>query len=457
MSATTIDQIVSLAKRRSFIFPGSEIYGGFANSYTYGPYGSELKNNIKKLWWKTFVQKRRDMVGIDGGILLHPRTWEASGHVGGFNDQMVDCKNCKARLRADHLVEDALSQDCEGLPDEEVTKIIQENNLKCPKCGSQDFTDVRKFNLMFSTQMAKTGEDNIAYLRPETAQAIFLEFKNIVDTARVKLPFGVAQIGKAFRNEITPGNFIFRLLEFEQMEIEYFIREEDWQEKFVEWQNDMKAWCNLIGLAPEHCHDLEHAQEKLSHYSKRTVDIEYDFPFGRKELYGLAYRTNFDLSQHQEFSGKDLQYRDPQTNEKFIPHVLEPTFGVDRTVLAVLCEAYTEEDLGEGDNRTVMKFVPALAPVKAAIFPLMKKDGLPEIAAEIFADLAEDFACEYDNGGSIGKRYRRQDEIGTPFCITVDYDTKEDKSVTVRHRDSMEQVRVKIAELKEYISKEIKN
>lgn len=451
MPATSLDHIVSLCKRRSFIFPGSEIYGGFSNSYTYGPYGSELKNNIKKLWWKTFVQKRRDIVGIDGGIILHPKTWEASGHVEGFNDQMVDCKTCKARLRADHLIEEQLGTDCEGMPDEEVTKIIQDNNLKCPKCGAKDFTDVRKFNLMFSTQMTKTGDDSTAYLRPETAQAIFLEFKNIVDTARVKLPFGIAQIGKAFRNEITPGNFIFRLLEFEQMEIEYFIREENWEELFEKWQKDMKAWCHLIGLSPEHCHDLEHEQEKLSHYSKRTVDIEYDFPFGRKELYGLAYRTDFDLSQHQKFSGKDLQYRDPQTNEKFLPHVLEPTFGVDRTVLAVLCEAYTEEKLENGDSRTVMKFVPALAPITAAIFPLMKKDGLREMAQEIFTELSNDMTCEFDDGGSIGKRYRRQDEIGTPFCITVDYDTKEDNSVTVRERDTMKQTRVKIADLKSFL------
>lgn len=456
MSASSLDQIVSLSKRRGFLYPGSAIYGGFANSYTYGPYGVELKNNIKRLWWKTFVQKRRDIVGIDGGILLHPKTWEASGHVAGFSDQMVDCKNCRARLRADHLVEEALHIDCEGKTNEEVTEIIRTNALTCPNCGSKDLTEVRKFNLMFQTQMAKTGEDSIAFLRPETAQAIFLEFKNILDSCRVRLPFGVAQIGKAFRNEITPGNFIFRLLEFEQMEIEYFLREEEWETLFVQWQNDMKAWCGLIGLDPNKCHDLEHAKEKLSHYSKRTVDIEYDFPFGRKELYGLAYRTDFDLNEHEQFSGKELKYRDPVTNEVFTPHVLEPTFGVDRSVLAVLCEAYTEEELEDGETRIVLKFPPRIAPIAAAILPLMKKDGLAEIAEEIFQELANTFPCEYDDGGSIGKRYRRQDEIGTPFCITVDYDTKEDGTVTVRHRDSMEQQRIHKSELRKLLEEGIR-
>ncbi len=456
MAATTLDQIVSLSKRRGFVYPGSDIYGGFANSYTYGPYGVLLKNNIKQLWWKTFVTKRRDIVGIDGDIILHPKTWEASGHVAGFNDQLVDCKNCRARLRADHLVEAALNCDCEGLPDAEVTAMIRDNNIKCPKCGKADFTEVRKFNLMFETQMAKTGEDSTAYLRPETAQAIFLEFKNIIDSMRVKLPFGVAQIGKAFRNEITPGNFIFRRLEFEQMEIEFFIEEKDWETLFVEWQKAMKAWCDLIGLSPERCHDLEHPKEKLSHYSKRTVDIEYDFPFGKKELYGLAYRTDFDLKQHEKFSGKELKYRDPITNETFVPHVLEPTFGVDRSVLAVMCEAYTEETLGDGTIRTVMKFRPQVAPIKFAVLPLMKKDGLPEIAAKIFEELTDNFVGEYDDGGTVGKRYRRQDEIGTPFCITVDYESKDDNSVTVRERDSMTQERIKIAELKTYLAEKLK-
>jgi glycyl-tRNA synthetase len=452
MPASTLEQIVSLCKRRGFLFPGSDIYNGFANSYTYGPYGTELKNSIKSFWWRTFVQKRKDIVGIDGDIILHPKVWEASGHVEGFNDQMIDCKQCRARLRADHLVENQLKQDCEGLPDEEVTQIIQKNHVQCSQCGSTELTEVRKFNLMFQTQMAKTGEASIAYLRPETAQAIFLEFKNILDSCRVKLPFGIAQIGKAFRNEITPGNFIFRRLEFEQMEIEYFIHEEMWEELFGVWLERMDAWCVDIGLDPQHFHHLEHAQEKLSHYSKRTVDIEYDFPFGRKELYGLAYRTNFDLSQHQKFSGKSLHYRDPQTNETFIPHVLEPTFGVDRTVLAVLCEGYTEEQLEDGSKRTVMKFSPKIAPIKMAVLPLVKKDGLPEKAQEIFEALSQKGGVDYDDGGSIGKRYRRQDEIGTPYCITIDYETLKENTVTIRERDSMKQKRVVIQSLEELLS-----
>ena len=443
----TMDKIVGWSKRKGFIFPGSEMYGGFGNSYTYGPYGSELKNNIKAYWWKRFIHEREDMTGIDGDIILHPRTWEASGHVEGFNDQQVDCKECKTRMRADHLVEDALGVDCEGLPDEEVSKLIKDNNIKCSKCGSENLTEVRKFNLMFQTQMAKVGENSTAYLRPETAQAIFLEFKNVLDSTRLKFPFGIGQIGKAFRNEITPGNFIFRRLEFEQMEIEYFIREEDWEELFVMWQKEMKAWCDEIGLSRDKCHDLEHDKEKLSHYSKRTVDIEYDFPFGKKELYGLAYRTNFDLSQHEKFSGKKLRYRDSETNEEFVPHVLEPTFGVDRTVLAVICDAYNEESLEDGTSRVVLKFVPKLAPVKVAVLPLMKKDGLPKKAQEVFKKVKVFGNCEMDISGTIGKRYRRQDEVGTPVCVTIDYDTLEDESVTIRDRDTMEQKRVKISEL----------
>lgn len=442
-----MEKIVGWSKRKGFIFPGSEIYGGFGNSYTYGPYGVELKNNIKAYWWKKFIHQREDMSGIDGDIILHPKTWEASGHVAGFNDQQVDCKDCKTRHRADHIVEDVLNMDCEGLPDEEVTKLIKDNHIKCPKCGSENLTDVRKFNLMFQTEMAKTGEHSTAYLRPETAQAIFLEFKNVVDSTRVKFPFGIGQIGKAFRNEITPGNFIFRRLEFEQMEIEYFIREEDWEELFVMWQKEMKDWCDEIGLSREKCHDLEHAPEKLSHYSKRTVDIEYDFPFGKKELYGLAYRTNFDLSQHEKFSGKNLKYRDPITNETFVPHVLEPTFGVDRTVLAVICDAYKEETLEDGTERTVLGFKPKMAPVKVAVLPLMKKGGLPEKAQEVLKKVQVFGNCEFDISGTIGKRYRRQDEIGTPVCITIDYETLKDESVTIRDRDTMEQKRVKITDL----------
>ena len=441
-----MEKIVSLCKRRGIIFASSEIYGGFANSYTYGPLGSEIKKNVKDLWWQRFVRNREDMVGIDGPILLHPKTWEASGHVAGFNDQMIDCKECRARLRADHIVEEALNIDCEGLADEDVSKLIKENNVKCPKCGSQDFTEVRKFNLMFSTEMAKTGEDSLAYLRPETAQAIFLEYKNVVDSSRVKLPFGIGQIGKAFRNEITPGNFIFRVIEFEQMEIEYFIREADWKELFEKWFDEMKKWCTDIGLPEENCHEYEHAQEKLSHYSKRTVDIEFDFPFGKKELYGLAYRTDFDLSQHEKFSGQKLRWRD-EGGEPFIPHVLEPTFGVDRSVLAAICAAYTEEKLEYGSERVVLRMKPAIAPIKVAVFPLMKKDGMPEKAREILKSLQVFGAVQYDDGGAIGKRYRRHDEIGTPVCVTVDYDTLEDNTVTIRDRDTMKQERIAIPDL----------
>ncbi len=441
-----MEKIVSLCKRRGIIFPSSEIYGGFANSYTYGPLGSEIKKNIKDLWWQRFVRNREDMVGIDGPILLHPKTWEASGHIAGFNDQMVDCKNCRARLRADHIVEEALKIDCEGLEDDAVSKLIEENDIKCPKCGMKDFTDVRKFNLMFSTEMAKTGDDSKAYLRPETAQAIFLEYKNVVDSTRVKLPFGIGQIGKAFRNEITPGNFIFRVIEFEQMEIEYFIHEKDWKEYFDKWFDEMRKWCSDIGLPAENCHEYEHAKEKLSHYSKRTVDIEFDFPFGKKELYGLAYRTDFDLSQHEKFSGQKLRWRD-EGGEPFVPHVLEPTFGVDRSVLAAICAAYTEEKLEDGSERVVLKMKPVIAPVKVAVFPLMKKDGMPEKAREILQKLQIFGAVQYDEGGAIGKRYRRHDEIGTPVCITVDYDTLEDNTVTVRDRDTMEQERVAIPDL----------
>jgi len=448
-----MDKIISLCKRRGFIFPGSDIYGGFGNSYTYGPYGIELKNNIKKLWWQKFVHEKQNIIGIDGDIILHPKTWEASGHVAGFNDQMVDCKQCKNRIRADHLIENALNVNCEGKSDESLTEIIQKNKLCCPKCGSSDLTEARKFNLMFQTQMGKTSDENIAYLRPETAQAIFLEFKNILDSMRVKIPFGVAQIGKAFRNEITPGNFIFRRLEFEQMEIEYFIEEKNWEKDFESWQKEMKSWCQEIGLSKNKCHDYEHKKEQLSHYSKKTVDIEYDFPFGKKELYGLAYRTDFDLKQHEKFSGKKLKYRNPQTNEEYTPHVLEPTFGVDRTILAVLCDAYHEEILEDQTQRIVMKFVPKVAPVKIGIFPLLKKDNLPQKAKEIFEKLKIFGNVEYDESGAIGKRYRRHDEIGTPVCITIDHETLKDETVTIRDRDTMKQSREKISDLINILSK----
>ena len=444
----TLKPIVALCKRRGFIYPGSEIYGGFANTYSFGPYGTELKKNIKDLWWSTFVQKRRDMVGLDGPILLHPKAWKASGHLDGFNDALIDCKACKSRFRCDHLIEEALQQNADGLSLEQMTHLIRDRKVKCPKCGAQDFTEARNFNLMFHTQMSKTGADGeTAYLRPETAQAIFLDYKNIVDTMRVKIPFGVAQIGKAFRNEITPGNFVFRVIEFEQMEIEYFIRESQWETTFADWLKQMHYWCKLIGLNPSRIHDKEHPKEQLSHYSKRTVDIVYDFPFGTSELYGLAYRTDFDLNRHAEFSGQKLEYTDPETREKFVPHVIEPTFGVERTLLALLCDAYEEEQLENGEMRTVLHLAPRIAPVKAAIFPLMKKEPLAQKAEEVFGLLQPYMHCEYDESGAIGKRYRRQDELGTPFCITIDFDTLENNTVTLRDRDTMKQERIPIDQL----------
>lgn len=444
----SLKPIVALCKRRGFIYPGSEIYGGFANTYSFGPYGVELKKNIKDLWWKMFVHERRDMVGLDGPILLHPRAWKASGHIDGFSDALIDCKSCKSRFRCDHLIEETLHQSGDGLTLSQMTDLIHSNKVKCPKCGAHDFTEARHFNLMFQTQMSKTSSDgDVAYLRPETAQAIFLDYKNIVDTVRVKFPFGVAQIGKAFRNEITPGNFVFRVIEFEQMEIEYFTRESAWEKTFESWLSEMHRWCEKIGLKTSHVHEKEHPKEQLSHYSKRTVDLVYDFPFGTSELYGLAYRTDFDLSRHSEFSGQTIDYTDPETREKFVPHVVEPTFGVERTLLALLCDAYEEEKLENGEMRTVLHFAPCIAPVKVAVFPLMKKEPLADKAQKVFSMLQALWHCEYDESGAIGKRYRRQDELGTPFCITIDFDTLENDTVTLRDRDSMKQERVAIKDL----------
>ncbi|NGX41099.1 MAG: Glycine--tRNA ligase [Candidatus Anoxychlamydiales bacterium] len=441
--------IVALCKRRGFVYPGSEIYGGFANTYSYGPYGVEIKNNIKNLWWNFFVRSRSDMVGIDGPILLHPLTWKASGHIEGFSDALIDCKECKARFRVDKLIEDQTSQDVEGLSLEELTNVLIKEDISCPKCRSKNFTKARHFNLMFKTEMSKTDvEHSTAYLRPETAQAIFLDYKNVIDTMRVKIPFGIAQIGKAFRNEITPGNFIFRLIEFDQMEIEYFVEQNTWEDHFEKWLNDMKKFCSMIGLDSSKLKEAEHAKEKLSHYSKKTIDITYDFPFGTNELYGLAYRTNFDLCQHQKHSKVSLEYIDNVNNKRFIPHVIEPTFGLDRTILALLCDAYDEEKLENGEMRTVMHFSKNIAPVKVAIFPLMKKPDLIKEARKIFDSLKIRYATEYDETGAIGKRYRRQDELGTPYCITVDYQTLEDSTITIRERDSMKQERVKIDNIK---------
>ena len=449
----TMEKIVSLSKRRGFIFPACEIYGGLANAYSYGPYGIELKNNIKKLWWEMFVHQRKDIVGIDGPIMLHPKLWEASGHTTGFNDAMVDCKKCKNRFRADHLIQETIGKDMEGEL-EAMSKAFKKQKIECPQCKASDWTEVRNFNMMFKTEM--NGVENDIYLRPETAGAIFVEFKNILDSMRVKLPFGIAQIGKAFRNEIVAGNFIFRTREFEQMEIEYFINpKEKWESLFKEWLKLQEKFTMALGVSKKDLRYYEHPKEKLSHYSKKTVDIEYKFPFGFSELFGLAHRGDFDLSQHSKFSKTKLDYLDTKTNERFIPHVLEPTFGVDRALLVTLLSAYNEEKTKEG-VRIVMKFPKKLSPIQAAIFPLLRnKPKLVKKAKEIFDDLKTDFVCEFDDNGNIGKRYRRQDEIGTPFCLTVDFDSLDKKDVTVRDRDTMKQERVKIKELKNYLKNKL--
>ncbi len=442
---------MALCKRRGFIFAGSEIYGGFANTWDYGPYGAQLKKNVKDIWWKYFVQNREDVVGLDSSILMNPKVWEASGHVGGFSDPLMDCKNCKERIRGDKLIEDDLGvEHAAGKSLEEIGKIIKEKELKCPKCGKCNFTEARSFNLMFKTHQGVLEEKAAAvFLRPETAQGIFVNFKNVVQTCRKKVPFGIAQTGKAFRNEITPGNFTYRTREFEQMEIEYFVSpkdEEKINEEFDKWKEECRKWYLEIGVKEENMRYREHEADELSHYSTMTFDIEYKFPFGWGELMGLAYRGDFDLSQHEKFAGENLHYTDPQSGEKYIPHVIEPSFGLDRTVLILLLDAYDEDEI-EGEKRTVMRFAPQIAPIRAAIFPLMKKPELTKVAKQIFNDLKKDFMVEYDEAGAIGKRYRRQDEIGTPYCITVDFDTLEDKKVTIRDRDTTEQKRVPITEL----------
>ncbi|HMN19737.1 MAG TPA: glycine--tRNA ligase [Candidatus Moranbacteria bacterium] len=454
----SMEEIVSFSKRRGFVYPACEIYGGFANAYAFGPYGVELRNNIKKLWWKMFVRSREDIVGLDGPIILHPKLWEASGHVAGFADALVDCKACKKRFRADHVVEGATGQDLEGQL-EEMKKVLDEK-IDCPNCGKREWTEVRNFNMMFKTQLNTTDAagESVAYLRPETAGAIFVEFKSVVDSTRVKVPFGIAQIGKAFRNEIVAGNFIFRLREFEQMEIEYFIKPDtEWESLFEQWLIEQEQFALALGAKKEDIRRYEHPKEKLSHYSKKTIDIEYNFPFGFKELFGLAHRGDFDLTQHAKFSGQILDYTDPHTGEKYVPHVLEPTFGVDRCVLVSLVSAYNEEELPGGEKRVVLKFPKAIAPVKVAIFPLLKnKPELVAKAREIYDKLKTDFMCEFDDNGNVGKRYRRQDEIGTPYCVTVDFDTLQDDSVTVRDRDTMEQQRIKISELENFLRENLK-
>ncbi len=456
----TMDKIVALAKARGFVYPGSEIYGGLANTWDYGPIGVELKNNIKKAWWKKFVQESQYNVGVDCAILMNPQTWVASGHVGGFSDPLMDCKECKERFRADKLIEDHL-QECghkgevaDGWSNEKMKSYIDENNIKCPSCGAHNFTDIRQFNLMFKTFQGVTEDSkNVVYLRPETAQGIFVNFKNVQRTSRKKIPFGIGQIGKSFRNEITPGNFTFRTREFEQMELEFFCEPGTDLEWFKYWKEMCINWLKSLNMSEENTRVRDHSPEELCHYSKATTDIEYLFPFGWGELWGIADRTDFDLKQHQEHSGQDMTYFDQDKNEKYIPYCIEPSLGADRVTLAFLCDAYDEEVVGEKDGkedvRTVLHFHPAIAPVKAAVLPLSKK--LAEPAGKIYAELSKKFNVEYDEAGSIGKRYRRQDEIGTPFCITVDFDTLEDNSVTIRHRDTMAQIRIKINELASYL------
>lgn len=447
----TMDKIVALSKNRGFIYPGSEIYGGLSNTWDYGPLGVELKNNIKRAWWKKFVQESQYNVGVDCAILMNTKTWEASGHLGGFSDPLMDCKSCKERFRADKLIEDYMHEHnaeeiVDGWSNEKMMQYIDEKNIVCPSCGKHDFTDIRQFNLMFKTFQGVTEDaKNTIYLRPETAQGIFVNFKNVQRTTRKKIPFGIGQIGKSFRNEITPGNFIFRIREFEQMELEFFCEPDTDLEWFKYWRQFCIDWLKNLGIKQESMRIRDHSAEELSFYSKATTDIEYLFPFGWGELWGIADRTDYDLKQHQTFSGEDMSYFDPNTNQRFIPFCIEPSLGADRVTLAFLCEAYDEEQLEDGDSRNVLRFHPAIAPVKVAVFPLSKKLG--DETLKIYEMLRKEFVCQYDDTGSIGKRYRRQDEIGTPFCITYDFDSQQDNCVTIRYRDSMKQDRIKIDDL----------
>lgn len=448
----SMDSIVALCKGRGFIFPGSEIYGGLSNTWDYGPLGVEFKNNIKKLWMKKFVQESETNVGLDCAILMNPRVWEASGHVSGFSDPLMDCKECKTRYRADKLIEDA-GFNPNGMTSEQMEEFIKEKEISCPNCKAKNFTGIRKFNLMFKTSQGVTEDKKSEiFLRPETAQGIFINFSNVQRSMRKKVPFGIAQIGKSFRNEITPGNFTFRTREFEQMELEFFCKPGTDAEWFEFWKNFCENWLLSLGMNKENIRIRDHEKEELCHYSSATSDIEYLFPFGWGELWGIADRTDFDLKQHQKFSGKTVDYFDPETNERYIPYVIEPSLGADRVALAFLCDAYTEEEI-EGEKRTVMKLHPALAPFKACVLPLSKK--LSEKAKEVKKELSKCFMVDYDEAGSIGKRYRRQDEIGTPICITYDFESEEDGCVTVRDRDTMKQERIKIESLKDYISKKI--
>ncbi|MDR0916883.1 MAG: glycine--tRNA ligase [Oscillospiraceae bacterium] len=457
----TMDKIVALCKSRGFVYAGSEIYGGLANSWDYGPLGIELKNNIKRAWWKKFIQESEYNVGIDSALLMNPQVWVTSGHVVNFNDPLIDCKRCKMRHRADHLVEEynkehGIDMVADGLPADVLTAYIREHSIPCPGCGESDFTDIRKFNMMFKTHQGVTEDSSTeVYLRPETAQGMFVNFKNVQRTTRRKLPFGIGQAGKSFRNEITPGNFIFRTREFEQMELEFFCKPGTELEWFDYWRTFCRNWLLSIGITADNLRMRDHEKEKLSHYSNATTDIEYLFPFGWGELWGVASRTDFDLTAHQNGSGTDMTYFDQETNEHYIPYCVEPAVGVDRILLTALIDAYDEEviDAEKNDSRVVLHLHPTLAPVKAAILPLSKK--LAEPAETLFRSLQKDFNVEYDDAGSIGKRYRRFDEIGTPFCVTYDFDSETDNCVTVRERDSMEQERVPIAELRAYIAEKI--
>ena len=452
----TMEKIVALAKARGFVYPGSEIYGGLANTWDYGNLGVELKNNVKKAWWKKFIQESPYNVGVDCAILMNPQTWVASGHLGSFSDPLMDCKCCHERFRADKLIEDfakekgiTLRSSVDGWSNEEMKNFVDDNKIPCPSCGKHDFTDIRQFNLMFKTFQGITEDSKaVVYLRPETAQGIFVNFKNVQRTSRKKIPFGIGQIGKSFRNEITPGNFTFRTREFEQMELEFFCEPGTDMEWFHYWRKFCKDWLISLGMKEEEMRLRDHDPEELSFYSKGTTDIEFLFPFGWGELWGIADRTDYDLGRHQEVSGEPMEYFDDEKKEKYIPYVVEPSLGADRVTLAFLCGAYDEEELEGGDVRTVLRFHPFLAPVKVAVLPLSKKLG--EGAEKVYAELSKDWNCEYDDRGAIGKRYRRQDEIGTPFCITYDFDSETDGMVTVRDRDSMEQERVAISELREY-------
>ncbi len=435
-----MEKIVALCKRRGFVFPGSEIYGGLAGTWDYGPYGAELANNVKNLWWEKFVTEREDMFGVDAAIIMNPKAWEASGHVSGFSDPLSECKKCGHRFRTDTLELD-----------------VNGHAKQCPDCGGE-LSSPRQFNMMFKTNVGATeDESSVAYLRPETAGGMFVNFKNVIDSMHPRLPFGLAQIGKAFRNEIAPRDFVFRSREFRQMEIEYFVRSENWENYFEEWRKSMHEWCESIGLKKSSVHELEVSDEDRAHYSKRTIDFEFDYPFGRKELYGLAYRTDFDLKAHSVGSGVDLSYFDEETKERFVPHVIEPSFGVDRTILAILSDAFNEDEMN-GESRVYLKLKPKLAPVKVAVFPLLKnKPELVKKAREVFGLLKKEFgAVEFDDNGNIGKRYRRQDEIGTPFCVTIDFDTLEkDQSVTVRDRDTGKQERVSEKDLIVFIKEKL--